>query len=131
MEECSVSYAMDILNGKWKLLIIWHIGNEKLVRFNDLQRKVNGISSLMLSKNLKELEADGLVIRRQYNEIPPRVEYELTELGQKLGYVLKELGEWGEEVYQQKTTPSENLTMHETNGAIRTLCKFETDSWPL
>lgn len=106
MEECSVSYAMEIINGKWKLLIIWHIGNEKVVRFNDLQRKVTGISSLMLSKNLKELEADGLVFRRQYIEIPPRVEYELTELGQKLGHVLKELGGWGEEVYRFKTWQS-------------------------
>ena len=108
MEGCSVSYAMEIINGKWKLLIIWHIGNEKTVRFNDLQRKVNGISSLMLSKNLKELESDGLVIRRQYNEIPPRVEYELTDLGQALGSVLKNLGEWGELVHRQKITQSEN-----------------------
>lgn len=103
VEKCSINYAMEIINGKWKLLILWHIGNEKTVRFNDLQRKVNGISSLMLSKNLKELEADGLVIRRQYNEIPPRVEYELAELSHNLFYVLKKLGEWGEEVYQQKT----------------------------
>ena len=108
MEGCSVGYAMDIINGKWKLLIIWNIGIETKIRFNDLQRKVTGISSLMLSKNLKELESDGLVVRRQYNEIPPRVEYELTELGLKLGSVLQKLGEWGEEVHRQKTTQSEN-----------------------
>lgn len=107
MENCSINYAMDIISGKWKLLILWHIGNEKIVRFNDLQRKVSGISSLMLSKNLKELEADGLVIRRQYNEIPPRVEYELAELSQDLFYILKRLGDWGEEVYQQKTQNGE------------------------
>ncbi|MGE5397477.1 MAG: winged helix-turn-helix transcriptional regulator [Chitinophagales bacterium] len=103
MEKCSINYAMEIINGKWKLQILWHIGNERIVRFNDLQRKVNGISSLMLSKNLKELEADGLVIRRQYNEVPPRVEYELAELSQDLFFILKRLGEWGEEAYQQKT----------------------------
>lgn len=118
MEKCSINYAMDIINGKWKLMILWHIGNERIVRFNDLQRKVNGISSLMLSRNLKELEADGLVIRRQYNEVPPRVEYELADLSQDLFYILKRLGEWGEEVYQQKThnqkiTPSEPMDLYE------------------
>ncbi len=67
-----------------------------------MQRKVDGISSLMLSKNLKELEEDCLIIRRQYNEIPPRVEYELSELSQKLIGVLHSLSEWGYEVYQYK-----------------------------
>nr|WP_242841776.1 helix-turn-helix domain-containing protein [Clostridium beijerinckii] len=64
-----------------------------ILRFNELQRKVDGISSLMLSKNLKELEEDALIIRRQYNEIPPRVEYELSELSQKLIVALQHLGE--------------------------------------
>lgn len=62
-----------------------------VIRFNELQRKVNGISSLMLSKNLKELEEDSLVIRHQYNEIPPRVEYELSDLSQKLIVALRVL----------------------------------------
>jgi len=113
MEGCSVGYAMEIINGKWKLLIIWNIGMEKTIRFNDLQRKVEGISSLMLSKNLKELESDGLVIRRQYNEIPPRVEYELTDVGLKLGSVLQKLGEWGEEVHRQKNSPTTALDASE------------------
>ena len=73
-----------------------------VIRFNELQRKVNGISSLMLSKNLKELEEDSLVIRHQYNEIPPRVEYELSELSQKLIVALRDLADWGEEVYKHK-----------------------------
>lgn len=105
MEDCPVRYAMGIIGGKWKLLIIWNIGNEKVVRFNQLQRKVAGISSLMLAKNLKELEADGLIIRCQYNEIPPRVEYELTELGQKLGHVLTTLHEWGQEAQKKSAVP--------------------------
>ena len=73
-----------------------------VIRFNELQRKVNGISSLMLSKNLKELEEDSLVIRHQYNEIPPRVEYELSKLSQKLIVALKSLDKWGNEVYKYK-----------------------------
>lgn len=103
MEDCYVKYAMDIIGGKWKLLIIWVILQNKVIRFNDLQRKVNGISSLMLSKNLKELEEDGLILRHQYNEIPPRVEYELSEFSQKLMIVLQYLSEWGYEVYKHKS----------------------------
>ncbi|NRT72781.1 winged helix-turn-helix transcriptional regulator [Clostridium beijerinckii] len=102
MENCSIEYALKIINGKWKLLIIWVISQNGIVRFNELQRKVDGISSLMLSKNLKELEEDSLVIRHQYNEIPPRVEYELSELSQKLIVALQCLGEWGEEVHKYK-----------------------------
>jgi DNA-binding HxlR family transcriptional regulator len=106
MEECFVEYAMKVIGGKWKLLILWRISQEGVIRFNDLQRKVEGISSLMLSRNLKELENYSLVIRHQYNEIPPRVEYELSDLGQKLTVVLKSLGEWGYEVYQYNKSHS-------------------------
>ncbi|WP_196599615.1 winged helix-turn-helix transcriptional regulator [Pectinatus frisingensis] len=102
MEECYVRYAMGVIGGKWKLLIVWTISQNGVIRFNDLQRKVDGISSLMLSKNLKELEQELLIIRHQYNEIPPRVEYELSELGQKLIIALNFLNEWGCEVYTYK-----------------------------
>jgi DNA-binding HxlR family transcriptional regulator len=106
MEDCYVKYAMNIIGGKWKLVIIWVMFQNGVIRFNELQRKVDGISSLMLSKNLKELEEDGLIIRHQYNEIPPRVEYELSELSQKLLGVLHSLGEWGYEVYKYKNPPA-------------------------
>lgn len=99
MEECYVGYAMNLIGGKWKLLILWTIYQNKVIRFNELQRKVTGISSLMLSKNLRELEQDALVIRRQYNEIPPKVEYELSELSRKLIVALEALENWGNEAY--------------------------------
>lgn len=101
-EDCYLGYALKVMEGKWKLLIIWTMCQNRVLRFNELQRKVDGISSLMLSKNLKELEKDGLIIRRQYNEIPPRVEYELSELSQKLKVSLQSLCEWGYEVYKYK-----------------------------
>jgi len=104
MENCYIDYALNVINGKWKILILWTIYKNGVIRFNELQRKVNGISSLMLSKNLKELEEDSLVIRHQYNEIPPRVEYELSELSQKLIVALRDLAEWGNEVYKYKKT---------------------------
>ncbi|MVX66166.1 transcriptional regulator [Clostridium chromiireducens] len=102
MEDCCIDYALNLINGKWKLLILWTLAKNGVIRFNELQRKVDGISSLMLSKNLKELEEDCLIIRRQYNEIPPRVEYELSELSQKLIVALRALDEWGNEVYKHK-----------------------------
>jgi DNA-binding HxlR family transcriptional regulator len=95
MENCYIVNALKIIGGKWKLLILWTILQNDVIRFNDLQRKIEGISSLMLSKDLKELEKDGLVIRHQYNEIPPRVEYTLSELSQNLIVVLKALDNWG------------------------------------
>ena len=104
MEDCYIECALKAINGKWKLLIIWTMSQNGVIRFNELQRKVDGISSLMLSKNLKELVEDCLVIRHQYNEIPPRVEYELSEFGQKLTVVLESLGKWGCEVYKYKKT---------------------------
>ena len=96
MDNCPVKYALGILQGKWKFQVLWELAHAESVRFNELQRRVDGISSLMLSKTLKELEADGLVSRHQFNEIPPRVEYSLSELGADLKEVLRELGDWGQ-----------------------------------
>lgn len=99
MEKCPVEYALTLLIGKWKLQIIWAIIQAKTIRFNELQRRLNGISSLMLSKNLQELERNKIVIRHQYNEVPPRVEYSLSELGSALESALSALGEWGTIAY--------------------------------
>jgi DNA-binding HxlR family transcriptional regulator len=101
MEECPVKYALDILSGKWIMQIVWELSQEKVIRFNDLQRRVGGISSLMLSKNLHELQEHKLVNRIQYNEIPPRVEYQLTDLGKAIKPALDMLGEWGIRVYNE------------------------------
>lgn len=96
MEGCPVKYALGILQGRWKFQVLWELAHTDSVRFNELQRRVDGISSLMLSKTLKELEADGLILRRQFSEIPPRVEYSLSGLGAELKEVLQGLGEWGQ-----------------------------------
>ncbi|ETY74614.1 transcriptional regulator [Lactiplantibacillus fabifermentans T30PCM01] len=104
MESCPVNYALSLLSGKWKLRIVWVWVNLKCVRFNQLQRQLEGVSALMLSKSLKELEADHIVKRQQFNEVPPHVEYSLTQEGQKLDVVLNVLGDWGEEVHALETT---------------------------
>ncbi|WP_099466793.1 winged helix-turn-helix transcriptional regulator [Konateibacter massiliensis] len=97
--KCPVTYALSILDGKWKLSIVWVVGTENTIRFNELKRKLDGISNIMLSKSLQELENDHIVIRKQYNEIPPRVEYSLTDLGISLIPSLDLLGEWGKTAY--------------------------------
>ena len=99
MDTCPVHYALTVLNGKWKLQICWALHHEKVIRFNELRRKLNGISNLMLSRNLQELEQNHIVSRKQYNEIPPRVEYSLTELGKEISPALELLGHWGEKAY--------------------------------
>jgi len=74
--NCPVEATLDVIGGKWKPLILWQLRAEKL-RFSGLQQSMQGISPKMLTKQLRELEADGLVLREAYPEIPPRVEYSL------------------------------------------------------
>ena len=103
MKDCPVKYALTVLSGKWKLYIIYVLSQEKTIRFNELQRKVGDISAIMLSKNLQEHEKDGIVMRKQFEEIPPHVEYSLSKLGQNLTPALESLGKWGTEVYLHQT----------------------------
>lgn len=99
MTDCPVKYALDLLNGKWKLRILWELNQHETIRFNELQRRLNGISSVMLSKSLEELERNQIVNRKQYNEIPPKVEYSLTDLGKAIDPALQALGKWGSKAY--------------------------------
>ncbi|EHI96750.1 transcriptional regulator, HxlR family [Clostridium sp. DL-VIII] len=95
--DCPVLYALDVVGQKWKLPIMWYLSRKDSTRYNELKRKVNGVTNMMLTKSLKELEEHKLVIRTQYETIPPRVEYSLTERGKALLPTLKELYIWGEE----------------------------------
>ncbi len=94
-DGCPVRYALNLIGGKWKLPILWGLSQCEVLRYNELKRKVDGITNMMLSQSLKELERDHLIIRKQYTEIPPRVEYTLTGAGMKLLPALNELAEWG------------------------------------
>lgn len=95
MDDCPVKYALSILSGKWKLQIVWELSKQEIIRFNELQRRLKGISSFMLSKTLEELEQNKVINRKQYNEIPPRVEYSLTQLGKAIEPAINSLGNWG------------------------------------
>lgn len=93
--ECPVKYTLGVIGGKWKLRILVQLLKRDVVRFNELKRDISGITNTMLSNSLHELESDQLVIRNQYNEMPLRVEYELTDKGKSLLPLLYELFNWG------------------------------------
>lgn len=94
---CGIDAALDVMNGKWKGLILWELDGHRVRRFGELRRGLAGVSEKMLTQHLREMEADGLVHREVYAEVPPRVEYSLTEHGRTLNQALGALGDWGEE----------------------------------
>lgn len=97
--ECPILYAMKIIGQKWKLPILWYIADaeNRTIRYKELERRVVGITATMLTKCLRELEADKLIHREQYNTIPPTVEYSLTERGCSLIPALESVYRWAEE----------------------------------
>ena len=93
--ECQeVSDAWKLLGKRWSLLILKNLNSKESIRFNELKRAVSGISSTVLTDRLLELEREGLVTKKIYPEIPPRVEYSLTSRAKELGIVLSSLGNW-------------------------------------
>jgi DNA-binding HxlR family transcriptional regulator len=93
LTSCPVSVALEVFGGKWKLQIIW-ILHENSLRFGELKRQIPEVSEKILIQALKDLTKDGVIIRIQYPEVPPRVEYHLTEMGRSLLPILKELSNW-------------------------------------
>lgn len=91
--RCPVEITMGIISGKWKSLILWHL-HEGPVRYKQLERIVPGVSQKMLTQQLKEMESDKLLKRTVYPEVPPRVEYELTELGHSVFPILESMHSW-------------------------------------
>ena len=95
--ECPVRYALAMIGQKWKIPILWHLAEEsRPMRYNELKRGLPGISDVMLSKCLDELEKTGLILRRQYDVIPPKTDYALTERGNSLMPVLYQIHNWGQ-----------------------------------
>ncbi|MEN8180728.1 MAG: helix-turn-helix domain-containing protein [Pseudomonadota bacterium] len=105
---CPVEAALDLVGGKWKSVVLFRI-MEQTRRFNELRRLVPNITQRMLTNQLRELEQDGLVHREVYPQVPPKVEYSLTELGQTLEPVLHALRDWGEaHAFSQRSKPATN-----------------------
>lgn len=95
IDKCPVETSIDVLAGKWKILILWYLKDEKK-RFSELQKLLPRATQKMLIQKLRELENDGLVFREVYPIVPPKVEYSLTEYGKTLKPILKQLYIWGD-----------------------------------
>lgn len=94
--DTGFSYTLSLINGKYKMTILYALMEFGVVRFNELQRYIRGISFKTLSLTLKELEADRLIVRTEYPQIPPKVEYSLSERGRSLMPILDGMCEWGD-----------------------------------
>ena len=114
LQTNALSYCMDLIGGKWKPIILFHI-SKGINRFNKLFNEIEGINRQMLSKQLKELEKSGILERTLFPEIPPRVEYTLTPLGKSLMTVVQAMNRWGqkqqEEVKVTKKKDSQRLEL--------------------
>lgn len=95
IQDTPFGYTISIIGGKWKMVIMYLLAENQTVRFNDLKRQIGAITYRTLSSQLKELEADGLVTRKEYPQVPPKVEYSLTDKAETLLPILEQLCEWG------------------------------------
>ncbi|ACU63403.1 winged helix-turn-helix transcriptional regulator [Chitinophaga pinensis] len=93
--DCSLTYALQLVGGRWKLLILMELSSGAK-RYNELKKNTPNITERMLTLQLRELEADGLVVRKVYAEVPPKVEYTLTAIGHELTPICMQLHGWGE-----------------------------------
>ena len=91
-----IETVLKVIGGKWKVLIVYHLSMNHVVRFGEMRRKIPGVTQRILTNQLREMEADGLVIRKVYPEVPPKVEYSLSDEGRDLKAVYMEMKKWGE-----------------------------------
>ncbi len=97
IKDTPFSYTLSLIGGKWKMMIMYALAENTTMRFNSLQRYIGSITFRVLSLQLKELEKDGIILRREYPEIPPRVEYRLTDRGYSLIPILDAMCYWGQD----------------------------------
>jgi len=97
IKKCAVVYALEIIGGKWRLPIIWELSAQETMRYNELKRHLNGITNIMLTRALQGLEEHKLVNRVELSQIPPHVEYSLTESCKELLPALEIINSWGKE----------------------------------
>jgi DNA-binding HxlR family transcriptional regulator len=95
-QKCAITTTLSVIDGKWKAVILWHL-IERMYRFNEIKHLIPDITHKVLTQQLRELEADGIIQRKVYAEVPPRVEYLLTAFGKTLIPVLNMMAQWGVE----------------------------------
>jgi DNA-binding HxlR family transcriptional regulator len=104
-KSCPIEHTVNLIGHKWKVLIIRNLHNNGTQRFSELSKGINGISQKMLTQQLRQLETDGIIERKVYPEVPPRVEYSLTDLGHSLKPILEAMNTWGIEHIKQSKNP--------------------------
>lgn len=114
-EKCPVIRALDILGGKWRLAIIWELSHYESIRYNELKRHLCGITNIMLTRSLQALEQHGLVDRNEFCQIPPHVEYSITESCKALLPALEVINEWGKTRAElsENQLPKQQITKEE------------------
>lgn len=113
VNHCPVSATLDLIGGKYKALILWHLAAEKM-RFSQLSKKIPRATAKMLTQQLREMEAQNLIVREVFPVVPPKVEYSLTELGKSLLPVLISMRDWGAEYLREQNIESNCCMMRET-----------------
>lgn len=103
---CAVDYAFGRIGGKYKGRLLWYLYMHKILRYGELKRHITNITTKMLTQTLRELETDGLIYRKVYHEVPPKVEYSLTEVGGELIPFINYLREWGTKQMEKENIPS-------------------------
>jgi DNA-binding HxlR family transcriptional regulator len=93
---CTVEATLGVIGGKWKGVVLYHLFEEEVLRFNEIRRRLPNVTQRMLTSQLRELEKDGLISRKIYPEIPPKVEYRLSDRGRTLEPVIRALKAWGD-----------------------------------
>lgn len=96
LKDTPFGYTLSVISGKWKMVILYWLVEEQPIRYNELQRLIGSISHKTLSVQLKEMENDGIIIRKEYPQIPPKVEYSLSEKGMSLYPIMESMCNWGE-----------------------------------
>ncbi|MCI8835396.1 MAG: helix-turn-helix transcriptional regulator [Ruminococcus sp.] len=95
LTDTPFGYTLSMIGGKWRLVILYWLVEYKTIRFNELHRKIGTITYKTLSTELKAMESDGLILRKEYPQIPPRVEYSLSEKGRSLFPIMEDMCQWG------------------------------------
>lgn len=118
---CAVDYAFKRIGGKYKARILWYLDMKKVLRYGELRRTLPDITTKMLTQTLRELEDDKLITRKMYHEVPPKVEYSLSETGQELIPFIAHLHRWGKKQIEkeQRANPMEN------NGGPALVCQAD------
>lgn len=115
--QCHMELTLRLIGGKWKLLLLLRLGENGVMRFNELSRIHPRLTQKMLAQQLKELESDGLVNRKSYNQVPPKVEYSLTERGATLMPILDQMCSWGKD-YLSEEGKTEKKTGKRARGSV-------------